>query len=193
MLSFEWSVGADRVFVNSGTSVYGLGEERLRQRKTASHNTVVVDDCDSSEVWSGFRVARRASPSRPVLSCTGDDVLLSCSHNGYQRLPGRVTHNRSWFSEHEKLTVKDTLLGKYKGARAHFYLHPDVEIKDNKDACICILLPSKTQVDLEFSGGDVMLIDSTWHPEFGVSAPNKCIVLGFTCNKAVMTATVSCR
>ena len=59
-LSFELSVGGQRVFVNSGTSEYGLSLKRLRQRKTFSHNTVEVDCKDSSQVWSSFRVANRA-------------------------------------------------------------------------------------------------------------------------------------
>ncbi|HAH0996560.1 TPA: heparinase, partial [Escherichia coli] len=88
-LSFEMSFFGLRVFVNSGTSVYGLGQERLRQRKTQSHNTVEVDGKDSSEIWGGFRVARRAYPSDPIISY--DDCLtISCGHDGYKRLPGRV-------------------------------------------------------------------------------------------------------
>ncbi|MEN9780004.1 MAG: hypothetical protein RL014_1152 [Pseudomonadota bacterium] len=63
-LSFELSVGAQRVLVNSGTSCYGSSAERLRQRGTAAHNTVVVNGQDSSEVWGGFRVARRPLPAR---------------------------------------------------------------------------------------------------------------------------------
>ena len=62
-LSFEWSLGEQRVLVNSGTSLYGVSSERHRQRKTKSHNTVEIDGFDSSEIWSGFRVARRASSS----------------------------------------------------------------------------------------------------------------------------------
>ena len=42
-LSFEMSVFDMRFIVNSGTSVYGLGAERLRQRGTAAHSTVVID------------------------------------------------------------------------------------------------------------------------------------------------------
>ena len=72
-LSFELSLFGHRVFVNSGTSCYGLGDERLRQRGTATHNTVMIDDQDSSEVWSGFRVARRAYPCRTsFLNGTGN-------------------------------------------------------------------------------------------------------------------------
>ena len=50
-LSFELSLHGRRVLVNSGTSVYGIGAERLRQRGTAAHNTLTVDGADSSEVW----------------------------------------------------------------------------------------------------------------------------------------------
>ena len=39
-LSFELSIGTQRVFVNSGTSEYGLTEKRVNQRKTSSHNTL---------------------------------------------------------------------------------------------------------------------------------------------------------
>src|SRR5690606_15320930 len=68
-LSFELSLHGRRVLVNGGTSTYEANAERLRQRGTAAHNTVVVDGQDSSEVWSAFRVARRARP-------WGADVII---------------------------------------------------------------------------------------------------------------------
>ena len=49
-LCFELSLFGQRVLVNSGTSRYGTGQERLWQRGTAAHNTVTVDGHDSSEV-----------------------------------------------------------------------------------------------------------------------------------------------
>ena len=59
-LSFELSIGDQRVFVNSGISEYGNTSSRQNQRKKKSHNTVEIDNKDSSEVWSSFRVAKRA-------------------------------------------------------------------------------------------------------------------------------------
>jgi uncharacterized heparinase superfamily protein len=59
-LSFELSLFGQRVIVNGGTSRYGSGPERLAERGTAAHSTVQIDGADSSEVWGGFRVARRA-------------------------------------------------------------------------------------------------------------------------------------
>ncbi|MFM8892755.1 MAG: heparinase II/III family protein, partial [Planctomycetia bacterium] len=74
-LAIELSLFGQRVIVNSGISCYGTGEERLRQRGTAAHSTVTVEGLDSSEVWSGFRVARRARPFGLAL----DDDGVRCS------------------------------------------------------------------------------------------------------------------
>lgn len=61
-LSFELSHGTQRVICNSGTSRYGRGEMRHWERSTAAHYTVEIDGENSSEVWDGFRVARRDYP-----------------------------------------------------------------------------------------------------------------------------------
>ena len=87
--------------MNSGTSRYGIGPERLRQRSTAAHNTVSIDGQDSSEVWGGFRVARRAKPFGLQIQEDANGVHVVCSHDGYVRLPGRPIHRREWrLSDH---------------------------------------------------------------------------------------------
>ncbi|CAH6868510.1 Heparinase [Vibrio chagasii] len=177
-LSFEWSYGKQRVFVNSGTSVYGLGAERLRQRKTAAHNTVVVDEQDSSEVWSGFRVARRAYPSIPILNSTGGTLTVECSHNGYMRLVGKVTHSRKWIMSDDSFLISDKLSGRYLTAKAHYHLHPDIKIKRNDDV-IYLVLPCGKLLQLTIEGADIEVVDTTWHPEFGLSIANKKLILSF--------------
>jgi uncharacterized heparinase superfamily protein len=94
-LSFELSLFGRRVFVNSGTSTYERGAERDAQRGTASHNTVIIDDLNSSDTWAGFRVGRRATPQ--LIDTKSDDnrVVVSASHDGYRRLFGGATHIRS--------------------------------------------------------------------------------------------------
>ena len=82
-LSFEWSVDGKRMLVNSGTSCYGISAERERQRATAAHNTVEIDGENSSEVWSGFRVARRAEPLDLQVDESPDTIVIACSHSGY--------------------------------------------------------------------------------------------------------------
>ena len=41
-LSFEFSLGEQRIFVNSGTSTYKSGAQRSLERSTAAHNTIVL-------------------------------------------------------------------------------------------------------------------------------------------------------
>ena len=111
-LSFELSLAGQRVLVNSGTSEYGVEPRAARQRGTAAHNTVVVDSADSSEVWGGFRVARRARvvECRRSLSVEGV-VRVTAAHDGYRRLPGRNVHRRSWSLREGSLDIEDEISG----------------------------------------------------------------------------------
>lgn len=179
-LSFELSVEGYRVFVNSGTSLYGVSDERLRQRKTESHNTVVVDEQDSSEVWSGFRVARRAYPTNPIIRSNNEVTDIECAHDGYVRLPGKVIHTRSWKLTHDCFIVHDNLSGDFNRASAYYHLHPNIQIDESihKEEII-IQLPNHSQYKISAKGADINVSDTTWHPEFGLSVANKKITLKF--------------
>ena len=48
------------VFVDTGVSTYEKNEKRQTERQTSAHNTVVINNEDQSQVWGGFRVAKRA-------------------------------------------------------------------------------------------------------------------------------------
>jgi len=184
-LSFEWNYGEQRVFVNSGTSVYGLGDERLRQRKTEAHNTVVVDEQDSSEVWSGFRVARRAYPTKPIINIGADVVSVECSHNGYLRLSGKVTHTRKWTMTDDVFSIVDNLSGRFSAAQASYHLHPDIVIQPSNNGA-SLLLPDRTVFELDVMGADLSISDSTWHPQFGISIANKKLVLNLNQSEVVL-------
>lgn len=110
-LSFELSFDGARLIVDSGVSQYGSSPERLRQRSTAAHNTVTVDDADSSEVWGGFRVARRAHVIARELRRGERELVLSAAHDGFRRLRGGVTHTRTFHGRAEELLVVDELSG----------------------------------------------------------------------------------
>src|SRR5690606_27073209 len=55
---------------------------RNLERSTSMHNTVVVNGANQSEVWSSFRVGRRADVS--ILVDTKNS--LHASHNGYKSI-----------------------------------------------------------------------------------------------------------
>lgn len=179
-LSFELSLFGRRVLVNSGTSRYGDDPERQRQRGTAAHNTVVVDGRNSSEVWSGFRVARRAKPAVAAFEQDGEKVRVQASHDGYLRLPGANRHSREWHWEAGRLTVRDHVSGTFESAVAVFHLHPDVDARLEQND-LKIRLPDGERVTLSFGGVDrVSLRPGRWHPAFGVSQPNQCLEVSFS-------------
>jgi uncharacterized heparinase superfamily protein len=171
-LSFELSVGTERVFVNSGTSLYGVSKERLRQRQTAAHNTVVVDDEDSSEVWSGFRVARRAYAKLLKISQNGNEICLQAQHDGYKRLEGKVTHSRSFTTNNHEIQIKDELAGRVNQACAFFHLHPSIEVEIVSDHVMKLVTKNKVELTVH-STSLIQVLDGTYHPEFGISINNK--------------------
>ena len=179
-LSFELSLGKQRVLVNSGTSQYGSGKERLRQRGTAAHNTASFKDQNSSEVWGGFRVARRAYPVGLEIEQFRDFSItkIQCGHDGYKRLPGRPMHYRRWSMGCGRLTVTDQLEGKSLQAEARFHFHPSVELKVlHGSADGGVKLPDGQEVLWHIAHGRARLENSTWHPRFGEIEPNFCLVV----------------
>lgn len=173
-LSFELSLFGQRIFVNSGTSQYGDDAERHRQRSTSAHNTVEVDGENSSEVWSGFRVAHRAYPVLELFDDQSDKVLIQASHTGYLRLKGRVLHRREWLFESGHIGLLDKVEGEHGVAVARLYVHPNIRFIEEQGRFIA-RLGGGGCVAVEFKGGASRLVRSNWHPEFGKSIENQCI------------------
>jgi uncharacterized heparinase superfamily protein len=174
-MSFELSLAERRIVVNSGTSVYGAGHDRQQQRGTASHSTVTLDGADSSEVWGGFRVARRARLER-VEYGKKNGLWVSGAHDGYKRLPGSPVHHREWRLTRNCLWVLDVITGQGRHvADINFPLMPGlvprqnheggIDIVDDKDGhSVCLVCFSSRNL--------VSIKKTTWHPGFGMSIPN---------------------
>ena len=172
-LSFELSLFGERVIVNSGTSVYGISNERHRQRGTKSHSTITIDNENSSEVWGGFRVARRAKVFELKDIDQAGKITLSASHNGYHRLKGMPTHKRKWEFSDNLLTINDQIDGKLEhDIEVIFPIHPKVKIiQVNKSEILLDLLGNK--IKFSFDGSGFLKVNkSSYHPEFGVSIEN---------------------
>jgi len=177
-LSIELSLGSDRVFVNSGTSLYGVSEERLRQRQTAAHNTVEVCGQNSSEVWSGFRVARRAEATLTGSAADSDVVKLVASHDGYKRLRPKVTHQRAIEATSRFCQIEDTLSEQVE-AVFHLHIHPRVKVNRINATTVELVTPSRSAITFT-SDQEIKLSPSTYHPNFGVTISSTKIVIPFS-------------
>lgn len=177
-LSFELSLFGQRLLVNSGISQYGEGAERLYERSTEAHNTVCVDGHNSSDVWAGFRVSQRACPFDIAIKESPDFMSITCSHDGYTRLEGGVVHTRQWTFYPDHMTVKDSISGQFSRAVARYYLHPDVLVNEVREQSVFLVLPNGKEVSFGIQGKGILHVqEANWHPGFGLSRPNKCLVI----------------
>jgi len=118
--NFELYIDQKPFIVDTGLSTYEKNDRRTKERSTVSHNTVEVNNKNSSEVWSGFRVAKRAK----IIELKEEANQIIASHNGYKNKFG-IIHTREWNCKEHKVVIKDNLNKTIKAiARLHF--HPDV-------------------------------------------------------------------
>ena len=111
------------VFIDTGTSTYNISTVRSKERSTQAHNTIMVNDKNSSMVWSGFRVAKRAN----VLIEKEIEQSIQATHDGYLNMG--VLHRRTWAWSPNKISIIDHLSGTPKNAKAYFHFHPEVNLK----------------------------------------------------------------
>lgn len=178
-LSFEMSLRGRRLVVNGGTSLYEPGAERLRQRGTAAHSTLLLDDGDSSEVWSSFRVGRRAYPQDVRLS-PGYPVSLHAAHDGYRHLPGTPLHRRTWSLGDGYADIVDQVASRARHrATLHFHLGVGfaVHIKDVSHAEIrCGATGALFAEISSLSGCPLRVEDDTHHRRFGTSESTQAVI-----------------
>src|SRR5262249_34987942 len=93
----------------------------------------------------------------------------------------RNTHWRRWTFGPDSLQIDDTITGRFRTAQARFYLHPAVVVQQlDADARRAVLrLPGGQTALFDATGASLQSEATAWHPRFGVSVGNRCLVLRF--------------
>jgi hypothetical protein len=128
--NFVLNISGKPFIVDTGISTYDAGEVRLKERGTAVHNTVALEGINSSEVWSSFRVARRAKVK--IERETANHLLAS--HNGYRKYG--ANHIREWKFSVSEIHIIDTLEGKIKNGIAYLHLAPGIDAVINNEVIV---------------------------------------------------------
>ena len=114
------------LIVDTGISTYEKNERRQLERSTISHNTVGIRNEEQSEIWGGFRVARRAN----VTILEDDTNKFIAKHDGYKKIG--CIHQRSFLGEKSSFILEDIITGDQEGiASFHFYPGTRMELLDN--------------------------------------------------------------
>ena len=114
------------VLVDPGVTTYEINNIRESERSTEMHNTVTINNKNSSQIWNGFRVGNRANVK--ILKDKKQEIIAE--HDGYKKY--EIVHKRSLIYKNDRLIIKDSL-SKFTEGRAFFHLHPGCLIKRNKN------------------------------------------------------------
>jgi uncharacterized heparinase superfamily protein len=75
------------------------------------------------------------------------------------------------------MTIEDVVEGDFRSAKCFFYLHPDIQVQRTGGSELQLSDSRGMLLDVRFEGAAVVaVIDSTWHPEFGIALASRCIV-----------------
>ncbi|WP_437830174.1 heparinase II/III domain-containing protein [Sorangium sp. So ce1153] len=110
-LTFELWLEGERAVVDHGVSSYIADRDREETRATRAHNTVELGGADSSEVWSAFRVGRRARAHVRRIDRAPSRLAVEAEHDGYRFLPGAPVHRRELELSERELVIRDEIVG----------------------------------------------------------------------------------
>ena len=118
--NYELRLNGQPFIVDAGISTYNKNRRRQLERSTAAHNTVTVNGISSSEVWSGFRIGKRA---KVVLKKDAANQIIA-THDGFGR---KRLHTRAFRLGYNELEVKDHISSAC-GACSYIHFASDVTV-----------------------------------------------------------------
>lgn len=163
-LSFEMSVGRDRLIVNCGAATAAEGAWRDALRSTAAHSTLTLADTNSSELREEG-LGRRPEAVEAERQEANGAQWLDASHDGYRRGHGAIHRRRLYLSDSgDDLRGEDAVEGENLPAYAvRFHLHPGVvaSLQEEENA-VLLRLPSGASWRLRASRARVAVEESVF-------------------------------
>jgi uncharacterized heparinase superfamily protein len=164
-LSFELSVGKERMIVNCGAHPGGDPAWRDAQRTTAAHSTITVEDVNSAELLPGGGLGYRASEVFADRREADGAIWIDARHDGYLRSFGLIHRRRIYVGPGGgDVRGEDTLEGPGERKFAvRFHLHPTVKASMVQEGSgVLIRLPGGGGWRLRASGGVTSLQESIY-------------------------------
>lgn len=128
IFSFILYVNKLPVIVDPGVSTYQESETRMKERSTKSHNTVMFDDVEQSDIWKAFRLGRRAR----VEVLDENEKQLSGYHDGFKEK--EAIHKRTFRWNDHQILIEDVMDEvSEKESKAFLHFHPDRNVVTDID------------------------------------------------------------
>lgn len=188
LMSFEMSVGKERMIVNCGAHPGSHPTWTEALRATAAHSTVTIDDTNAAEVLPDGGIGRRPRRVHCRRETADGNTWLEAWHDGY-RQPFGLVHQRRLFlaAGGDDLRGEDSLrpatraLEGRTGGRhfsIRFHLHPSVRVSLIRErAAALIRLPSGLGWRLRANAGALDLVESVYMGQGGLLQRTRQIVI----------------
>jgi len=166
-LSFEMSVGRDRLIVNCGAAPAAEEGWRDALRATAAHSTLVLSDTNSAELREEG-LGRRPEVVEAERQEANGAQWLEASHDGWRKAFGAIHRRRLYLAESgDDLRGEDVI--EMEGGHAvpaftvRFHLHPGVAATMLQDETgVLLRLPSGAGWRMRAKGARVALEESLY-------------------------------
>jgi hypothetical protein len=167
--NFELYLQRKPIVVDTGISTYEKNDRRQNERGTSAHNTIQFGNLNSSEIWNGFRVAKRAK----IIHLQETGTEITAVHDGYKHLG--LFHERIFAISDNGLKITDNIIGNNKLCFiARIHLHPDVEFREHENKITI------NGLIIEFLGYEsIFLSDYLYSPQYNKLIPSKVIEISF--------------
>ncbi|MFT3931314.1 MAG: alginate lyase family protein [Spongiibacteraceae bacterium] len=181
-LSYVLMLDGQWVVVDSGLCEYEPGAMRTYVRSTAAHNTLMIDQCEQSEIWGEFRVGRRAKRIDAALRKENTRITFTGSYRGFPAAKASIVHLRNVIldmSEAGKiltLTLTDKITGEDHETHlieSFIHLHPTLSCAPNNEQLEALEIANGKR-KLLIKGLTSTSSKKSWYcPQFGVIQENQ--------------------
>ena len=169
LLSFEFSIGRERLIVNCGAGPDDDAEWRTAMAATAAHSTLTLKDTNACEVLPEGGIGQRPKHVTAQRYEQEGSYFVEASHSGYENR-FHVIHHRSLClaAEGDELHGRDVLSGPAgRDFAVRWHLHPSVQASLAQGGQAAILrLPSNSgwrlRVDNAAQGSELSLEPSVY-------------------------------
>lgn len=118
-LSFVFNYLDKPILVDPSISTYNISKRRSWERSSVAHNTITINDANQSEVWGGFRVAKRAK-----INIVSESQNAISAEIKYEIGNEKIIHKKE-IRNGNPLSIIDSINSE-KVAIARYYFHPSV-------------------------------------------------------------------